>query len=229
MTGAVVGLVASYVALATLLLSLNLKSAWRWPVKAAAIGVTAAFFVVVFVALQALLGWPTEALPPARFELHAALIEEPDRQGPQPGRDLSLAVAAPCRRRHRGAAQGLCPALQPRPARGDRACPGRPSGRQADRWQEQAWRFRRACRTFGHGRAVRAHPAAPAAEDRLTELLRTRPCHSAPGPGRSCGATARCRAAGPAQTAAASGPGARPAAWSGRNASPRPPPRCRTG
>jgi hypothetical protein len=85
MTGAVVGLVASYVALATLLLSLNLKSAWRWPVKAAAIGITAAFFVVAFVALQAMLGWPTEALPPTRFQLHAALIEEPDRKGRSPG------------------------------------------------------------------------------------------------------------------------------------------------
>lgn len=85
MTGAVVGLVVSYVALATLLLSLNLKSAWRWPVKAGAIGITAGFFVVVFVALQAMLGWPTEALPPARFELHAALIEEPDRRGGSPG------------------------------------------------------------------------------------------------------------------------------------------------
>jgi hypothetical protein len=85
MTGAVVGLVASYVALATLLLSLNLKSAWRWPVKAAAIGVMAAFFVVAFVALQAMLGWPTEALLPARFELHAALIEEPDRKGRSAG------------------------------------------------------------------------------------------------------------------------------------------------
>ena len=85
MTGAVVGLVASYVVLATLLLSLNLKSAWRWPVKAAAIGITAAFFIVAFVALQAMLGWPTEALPPARFQLHAALIEEPDRKGRSPG------------------------------------------------------------------------------------------------------------------------------------------------
>jgi hypothetical protein len=81
MTGAVVGLVASYVALASLLLSLNLRSAWHWPVKAAAIGITAGFFVVAFVALQAMLGWPTEALPPARFQLHAALIDEPDRQG----------------------------------------------------------------------------------------------------------------------------------------------------
>jgi hypothetical protein len=81
MTGAVVGLVASYVALATLLLSLNLRSAWRWPVKAAAIGVTAGFFGVTFITLQAMLGWPTEALPPQRFVLHAALIEEPDRKG----------------------------------------------------------------------------------------------------------------------------------------------------
>jgi hypothetical protein len=81
MTGAVAGLVASYVVLATLLLSLNLKSAWRWPVKAAAIGITAGFFVLAFVALQAMLGWPTEGLPPARFQLHAALIEEPDRKG----------------------------------------------------------------------------------------------------------------------------------------------------
>jgi hypothetical protein len=105
MTGAVVGLVASYVVLATLLLSLNLRSAWRWPVKAAAIGITAGFFLVVFVALQALLGWPTEDQPPARFQLHAALIEEPDRKGPGQGaiylwlspRDADGAIAGPPR------------------------------------------------------------------------------------------------------------------------------------
>lgn len=85
MTAAVIGLVASYVALAILLLSLNLRSAWRWPIKAAAIGVTAVFFVVVFVALQAMLGWPTAALPPPRFQLHAALVDEPDRNGRSQG------------------------------------------------------------------------------------------------------------------------------------------------
>ena len=85
MTGAVIALAAGYVVLAVLLLSLNLRSAWRWPVKAAAIGVTAAFFAIVFVALQAMLGWPTEAQPPARFELHAALIQEPGRKGARPG------------------------------------------------------------------------------------------------------------------------------------------------
>jgi len=85
MTAAVIGLVASYAVLATLLLSLNLRSAWRWPVKAGAIILTTAFFAVVFLALQGMLGWPTEAAPPARFQLYAALIEEPDRQGKSPG------------------------------------------------------------------------------------------------------------------------------------------------
>jgi hypothetical protein len=78
-TGGVLGLVASYAVLAVLLLSLNLKSAWHWGVKAAAIALTAGFFVVAFLAIEALLGWPTEAAPPAQFQLHAALVHEPDR------------------------------------------------------------------------------------------------------------------------------------------------------
>jgi hypothetical protein len=84
-TAAATGLVASYVALAVLLLSLNLRSAWRWPVKAAAIGVTAGFFVVAFLAVLGLLGWPTDAAPPGRFRLHAALVREPDRAGRSAG------------------------------------------------------------------------------------------------------------------------------------------------
>jgi hypothetical protein len=105
MTGAVVGLVASYVVLATLLLSLNLRSAWRWPVKAAAIAVTAGFFAVAFLALEAMLGWPTEALLPEHFQLHAALIDEPGRKDQSPGaiylwlspRNAEGAVAGPPR------------------------------------------------------------------------------------------------------------------------------------
>jgi hypothetical protein len=81
MTAAVVALVASYAVLALLLLSLNLKSAWRWQVKASVICVTAGFFVITFLAVQAMMGSPTEAVLPARFQLHAALIDEPDRRG----------------------------------------------------------------------------------------------------------------------------------------------------
>jgi hypothetical protein len=85
MAGAVLGLVASYAVLAVLLLSLNLKSAWHWQVKAAAITLTAGFFVIAFFAIQALLGWPTEARPPAQFQLHAALVLEPDRRAGSAG------------------------------------------------------------------------------------------------------------------------------------------------
>jgi hypothetical protein len=85
MKAAAISLAAAYALLAVLLLSLNLKSGWRWPVKAAAIAVTTAFFVVAFVALEAMLGWPTEAAPPARFRLHAALVHEPDRRAEHAG------------------------------------------------------------------------------------------------------------------------------------------------
>jgi hypothetical protein len=81
-TGAVLGLVACYAILALLLLSLNLRSAWHWSIKATAIVLTCAFFVAAFVAIEALLGWPTEAAPPAHFQLHGALVLEPDRGRP---------------------------------------------------------------------------------------------------------------------------------------------------
>ena len=79
MTAAVIGLSASYLVLAILLLSLNLKSAWRWPVKASAIAVTLGFLIAGFAALQGMLGWPTETAPPTTFQLYAALVHEPDR------------------------------------------------------------------------------------------------------------------------------------------------------
>ncbi len=80
MTAGVLGVVAAYVVLAILLLGLNLRSGWRWRVKAWAISVTASFFVGMYLAVQAMLGWPTEAGPPAEFQLHAAVVDEPNRQ-----------------------------------------------------------------------------------------------------------------------------------------------------
>jgi hypothetical protein len=79
MTTAVLGLSAAYLVLVILLLSLNLKSAWRWPVKAWAITIALGFVILGFTALEGMLGWPTEAAPPASFQLYAALVHEPDR------------------------------------------------------------------------------------------------------------------------------------------------------
>ncbi len=68
-----------YVAIAVLLLSMNLTSRWRWWVKAAAIIVTGGFFVGSYFALVALLGWPSTDDPPPRFALLSTRVVEPDR------------------------------------------------------------------------------------------------------------------------------------------------------
>jgi hypothetical protein len=82
---AVIGLVAAYIVLAVLLLSLNLTSLWRWWIKGAAIIVTTVFFGVTFQTLNGLMGWPTTQKPPARFSLVWSLVVEPDKKTSNPG------------------------------------------------------------------------------------------------------------------------------------------------
>ncbi|MGI9436129.1 MAG: hypothetical protein ACR2Q4_15090 [Geminicoccaceae bacterium] len=85
MTGAIVGLTIAYGMIGLLLLSLHLKSLWSWPVKASAIGAALPMFAGTFIALQALMGWPSDGVLPARFQLHAALVEEPTASSKQAG------------------------------------------------------------------------------------------------------------------------------------------------
>lgn len=86
MNAAVISLTIAYALLGLLLLSLQLKSAWLWPVKAVAIGTALPLFVMTFAALQGLMGWPSAADIPAAFQLHAALVEEPSKDRDQAGR-----------------------------------------------------------------------------------------------------------------------------------------------
>jgi hypothetical protein len=79
------GVVLSYVALAVLLLSLNIASRWHWGVKAAAIGVTTLFFGVSYASIAGLIGWPSGAPVPAHFQLHWATVVEPDKLNGVPG------------------------------------------------------------------------------------------------------------------------------------------------
>jgi hypothetical protein len=85
MTLPLIGVVTSYVVIAVLLLSLNLASHWQWWVKATAIAVTSVFFGLSYVAIAALLGWPSESRLPERFQLHWAAIVEPDKANGLPG------------------------------------------------------------------------------------------------------------------------------------------------
>jgi hypothetical protein len=82
---AVIGLVAAYVVLAVLLLSLNLTSLWRWWIKGAAIIVTTLFFGVTFQTLNGLMGWPTRQKLPTRFTMVWSLVVEPDKKTNSPG------------------------------------------------------------------------------------------------------------------------------------------------
>jgi hypothetical protein len=82
---AVIGLVAAYIVLAVLLLSLNLTSFWRWWIKGAAIIVTTVFFGVTFQTLNGLMGWPTTQKLPTRFSLVWSLVVEPDKKTSNPG------------------------------------------------------------------------------------------------------------------------------------------------
>ncbi len=85
MSASVLGLVAAYVMVTVLLLSLNLTSLWRWWIKATAIILTTAFFGVTYVAINGLMGWPTAQKLPVRFNLVSSVISEPDRRTNSPG------------------------------------------------------------------------------------------------------------------------------------------------
>lgn len=73
------GLVAAYVVIALLLLILCLYTAWSWRIKAALIVTVSAFYLVSYLSLPPLLGWPTDADLPQRFNLVAIYVQEPDK------------------------------------------------------------------------------------------------------------------------------------------------------
>jgi hypothetical protein len=85
MTLPLIGVGLSYVVLAVLLLSLNLASRWHWGVKASAIAITSVFFGVSYTSIAGLIGWPSGAHVPARFQLDWGTVVEPDKLNGSPG------------------------------------------------------------------------------------------------------------------------------------------------
>ena len=73
------GLVAAYVIVALLLISLNLYTRWSWRVKALLIGIVSALYLVTYYSLPPLLGWPADEELPQRFNLVAVYVTEPDK------------------------------------------------------------------------------------------------------------------------------------------------------
>lgn len=75
----VIGLVAAYILTVLLLLSINLYSNWSWKVKAGSIGAAMLLYIVTYVSIPPLLGWPTSESLPQRFRLVAAEVLQPDK------------------------------------------------------------------------------------------------------------------------------------------------------
>ncbi len=81
----VLGLAIGYALLGVVLLSILVFTRLAWPIKAALIVVTSAFYVVNFIESRALLGWSSiDPLPP-RFKLLSARIVEPHSLADEPG------------------------------------------------------------------------------------------------------------------------------------------------
>ncbi len=79
MTLGISGLIAAYIVLAVLLLSVNLYSKWSWQVKAITIVVTSAFYIVSYFSFPPLLGWPTQQALPGHFRLLSTEVHQPDK------------------------------------------------------------------------------------------------------------------------------------------------------
>lgn len=80
------GLIAAYVLIALLLLSLLLYSTWSWKMKAGTIVATSLFYIITYLSFPPLLGWPTAAELPKRFQLISAYVEQPSKVTGAPGK-----------------------------------------------------------------------------------------------------------------------------------------------
>ena len=78
-------LTLAYVAVAALLLNLNLATPRRGAIKVIAIVLVTALYVGAWQGHKALLGWASDDPLPERFRLHYATVEDPDKASRTPG------------------------------------------------------------------------------------------------------------------------------------------------
>jgi hypothetical protein len=81
----ILGLSLAYVLLGVLLLLALTRTLLPWPMKAAAIALTSAFYVIAFFRTDGLLGWSSRGPLPPRFQLLWVRTVDPDRSLDDPG------------------------------------------------------------------------------------------------------------------------------------------------
>lgn len=86
MSGGILGITVAYVALAVLLLSLNVHSRWPAWVKLSATVLTGALYYVTYLSLEGLSGWPARSSLPQEFVMLSGYVHEPSKTGNDKGR-----------------------------------------------------------------------------------------------------------------------------------------------
>ena len=85
LTSTILVLSIAYALLGVLLLALCVFARLPWPVKAGAIALTSAFYLIGFASMRSLLGWSSPDALPAQFKLLSARIVEPHSLDGEPG------------------------------------------------------------------------------------------------------------------------------------------------
>lgn len=73
------GLIAAYVLVALLLIAVTLYTSFSWRIKGILVVAVSAFYIITYQSYPPLMGWPTEAELPKRFNLVAIFVQEPDK------------------------------------------------------------------------------------------------------------------------------------------------------
>ncbi len=80
MAEGIIGLSASFLLLVALILWLIILSKGKfWIIKSIVITAATSFSIVVLLSLKDFIGWPSESKLPQEFQLHWAIIDEPDK------------------------------------------------------------------------------------------------------------------------------------------------------
>lgn len=85
MSAALSAFLAAYAMLGVLLLNVLLFTRFAWWIKLASVAMVACVVFATWRAMPELLGWPTHAGMPPRFNLNALHIDEPDKSGVDKG------------------------------------------------------------------------------------------------------------------------------------------------
>ena len=80
MAEGIIGLAASFLVLVALILWLIILSKGKfWIIKSIIITTSTLFSIVVLISLKDFIGWPSKSGLPQQFQLHWAIIDEPNK------------------------------------------------------------------------------------------------------------------------------------------------------